>query len=376
MIGKPFVGRWRRFRWFTMMDTHELPALDGVRGLAIILVIFYHSAALIRWKGPQGSLAVSTFGFSGVLLFFVLSGFLLFLPYARALVVGHPWPSAKRFYRRRVRRILPVYLSVLASMAVLLAGSGNLTATRGVSLGLAALLMHNLSTNATTLIAQINGALWTLAIEWQFYLVLPWIALAFRRWPRPALGALIIGGLALRVLDAAVRAHGIAVSMTAPGPVGVLFRLCYGYYGRYLEVFALGMGLSLLYVVWHPSRRLALWISGLALAAFGGGFPACSVWAMAFLLQPGVPRDWTWFVFGVWITGLCFALLLLVALLPSLRAAFSFAPLRFVGMLSYSIYAWHGLVFLFVRSLLPALAVSMLVSAVSYYGIERPFLRR
>jgi peptidoglycan/LPS O-acetylase OafA/YrhL len=73
--------------------------------VAILLVVWCHLGV------PPLNVdlsAVNTFAYSGVLLFFVLSGLLLFLPYARALINSAPWPSLRRFYARRVRRILPV----------------------------------------------------------------------------------------------------------------------------------------------------------------------------------------------------------------------------------------------------------------------------
>src|SRR5690348_11900504 len=94
-----------------------LPALDGLRGLAIALVLWYHlmdPRVLLGKAAPLPLYGLLGSGFSGVFLFFVLSGFLLFLPYARALLSGESWPAAREFYRRRALRILPAYYVSLA----------------------------------------------------------------------------------------------------------------------------------------------------------------------------------------------------------------------------------------------------------------------
>src|SRR5690349_20215062 len=99
-------------------------ALDGVRVFATIAVITFHINSLVAnnlWDKPSNPLssAFETFGGSGVTLFFVLSGFLLFMPYANALLFQEHWPSTRRFYLRRVLRILPGYYVALALMILL-----------------------------------------------------------------------------------------------------------------------------------------------------------------------------------------------------------------------------------------------------------------
>src|SRR5215831_20297932 len=91
---------------------HEIRALDGLRAVAALNVLVYHAIRAITHQ-------VSVFGLdltfawyytqTGVHLFFVLSGFLLFLPCARAMLLARPLPSARQFYRRRALRILPAY---------------------------------------------------------------------------------------------------------------------------------------------------------------------------------------------------------------------------------------------------------------------------
>lgn len=276
---------------------HELPALDGLRALAILMVLWHH---MYRWGPDDWGIwkqpilrASADFGFIGVLLFFVLSGFLLFLPYARALVGGGRWPSARSFYRRRALRILPVYVVALAVMAALVEVEHAQRPWMLHGFIYSFLLLQNVSTSAATLVSVLDGALWTLAIEWQFYLILPGIALLLLWLTKGrdtrgglwrtcgALGAVIVFGLATRVLSAdATYTPALAGAVEHNGWLGLALRIVTGHY---LEEFALGMLLSLAYVAlhdrgWRAARRV-VWVGGLAGALVLPGLIACYFWA-------------------------------------------------------------------------------------------------
>jgi peptidoglycan/LPS O-acetylase OafA/YrhL len=87
---------------------NNIAVLDGVRAIACLIVLTFHISLITSstqiWKPVNNSyLLLSSIllsGASGVTLFFVLSGFLLFLPYANALLYKNKWPSARRFYQR------------------------------------------------------------------------------------------------------------------------------------------------------------------------------------------------------------------------------------------------------------------------------------
>jgi peptidoglycan/LPS O-acetylase OafA/YrhL len=394
------LGRWLRL---TSGAQQEIAALDGLRALAVLLVVWHH---VYRWGAGDWSVlrlpvlsATFDFGFIGVLLFFVLSGFLLFLPYARALVAPRPWPSARQFYRRRALRILPVYFAALSILGILLAEAGKLQGWILKGLVLDFLLLQNLSPAAAKLVGNVDGPLWTLAIEWQFYLLLPWMARGIARLcgrgARPrrtvtrtaiALGGLIAFGLGLRTLSA-LTSYGSPAQTPLLGQTW--FRLgLRALSGRYLEDFALGMLLSLLYALalergWLTRRWIAR-IGGIAAATAVPGLVLCYLWAQR-LDVFGAENDWTfipgsgwsWIAIGIWTTTLCFALLVggVLAGPGLLRRIFSLAPLRWIGITSYSMYVWHLPVINLVRSTGMALATILLLTLASYYIIERPFLR-
>src|SRR5437588_585068 len=109
-------GRWIAYK---LEDTNQkegkrnsIAVLDGVRAIAILMVIVFHINRITGdslWNQMANPLAssVATAGGTGVTLFFVLSGFLLFMPFAKALLFDTPWPLARVFYLRRVLRSMP-----------------------------------------------------------------------------------------------------------------------------------------------------------------------------------------------------------------------------------------------------------------------------
>src|SRR5260370_15105389 len=168
-----------------------IPALDGVRAIACLCVMGYHINLIARstylWVPAQNPLIASILlsGNAGVTLFFVLSGLLLFLPYARALTLQKPWPDARLFYLRRALHIMLGYYASLF-LIVMLETPQYLEPRHWRELALFVFLLMD-STPAT--FQKINGPYWTLAIEWQVYLLLPRNALGIRFFPgrwRPA----------------------------------------------------------------------------------------------------------------------------------------------------------------------------------------------
>jgi peptidoglycan/LPS O-acetylase OafA/YrhL len=167
----------------------SLPALDGVRACACLAVVAFHINLIshidlhlwnVSWNPIIGSVLLA--GDAGVVLFFVLSGFLLFMPYARALLMEAPWPDTRVFYLKRMLRIMPAYYLSLF-LLVMFAAPQYLHPDRWGQLFLFGILYND--TLASTF-QKINGPYWTLAIEWQFYLLLPWLMLGIRalvrRW--------------------------------------------------------------------------------------------------------------------------------------------------------------------------------------------------
>lgn len=397
-------------------------SLDGLRGLAILLVVWCHTDAALSnyvrtWpiEHVLGGAAAT-----GVELFFVLSGFLLFLPFARAIIAGDHWPSVPRFYLRRALRILPGYY-ILIPVFFLCAGilqydallrhAGLVQALLGLT------LLYDFQSEAYNLLTAFDGPLWTLTVEWQFYVLLPWLAYAltglvslFRRhtpqrdtwlWGLFAgLASLVVTGLVVRALGAyAHYTWGYPTSMQVHPWLRMLLVALYGIRGRYIEAFALGMLASAIYVTGIEQGRLPQrlraplgWsLCGLSVL----GLAACIPWALVSGRLYGwegwsnnfpPASAWLWSVSGDDAFSLCYMCLLLGTLLvPRASRVFSWAPLRFFGHISYSLYLWHmvGLILFFdlTRGAVDVVSVALILffiliwSMAAYALVERPFLR-
>jgi peptidoglycan/LPS O-acetylase OafA/YrhL len=246
-------------------------------------------------------------------------------------------------------------------------------------------------------------------VEWQFYLVLPLIAGAIarlsggspRRLIAGVLGVIVLA-LALRECDALLAVHRSALLAGAAPWIDLAQRIVIGSQGKYLEVFGVGMLCSVIYTLLArqtgalASRRAhlaGLALLGLALASYLALAPLVYLRRNAILAAFYLalrPPDVV-MLLGPLLLGLCYGALTLGALLAPrwLRAPFEWGPLRFIGLISYSLYLWHESIINLVFPLLPvhggvargvaALAVGVCVAIpfayVSYQLVERPFLR-
>ncbi|HEX7558788.1 MAG TPA: acyltransferase [Usitatibacter sp.] len=374
----------------------NLPALDGLRGVAVLWVIAFHAFVLRKDLGdPWIDLAASSTwlgpvigsGYLGVDLFFLLSGFLLALPWFVHAIRGQPPPSAREFYARRARRILPAYYAQLVLLFAVV-----LPLLRGLDYWRSDLYVYvyNLVTHATFLhnttplssgSMQVNGALWTLAVEAQFYLLVPLVAPLVVRWPRPALAVSFAIAIAWRLATHDGLGPLVAFEMALGRPWGwtedVVRYLLLHQLPSYCGHFVLGMVLGGACLTWREgghsrAARRAL-DAGLALAL------GLLYWTIA--IDGRIAGNLTWAI-----PALCLGFLLWRAAVGGgAGKALAIAPLAFAGRVSYSAYLLHlPLQFLWNRyaaALPPWLSLPLYLAAVlalswlSWRFIERPFLR-
>ncbi|HJQ41654.1 MAG TPA: acyltransferase family protein, partial [Jatrophihabitantaceae bacterium] len=336
------------------------PSLDGLRGVAILLVVATHTFA---WLLPEKTSPVPG-GIVGVDLFFVLSGFLI-----TALLLQERKRegrvSFRGFYRRRALRLLPALWVLFLTHLFVAVILGRDLGVEARTLGGAFFYVSNWVQPLGGQIAPDLAQLWSLAVEEQFYLLWPaLLVFALRRRMSPGRIAVvaIFSSLLLRAV--------LAIRSTESIP------LAYVTTWSRLDGLMLGALLAwLLHRGWRPNPRL---VQGSAVAAGG---------ALLVLVHFGGLTDRFMYVWGFGVAGLASAALVLAALDPSsvLARLMSWRPLTVMGRLSYSMYVWHLFVFSFVVSLLEhasgaervvvGLSAALGVSAVSHYFVERPFLR-
>lgn len=170
----------------------RIPALDGLRFLMVFSVVAFH-----LWQQSWLTPTFTVFGrfvsldpwlrtgylwVDGMLL---LSGFLLFLPLARAREAGRAAPLFKGFYTRRVKRIVPTYWLNLLVVFLVVALPEQRYATPWAAARdwLAHLSFTHPLFQFSSVNTPLNGVLWTLGVEMQFYLIFPFFARAFHRMP-------------------------------------------------------------------------------------------------------------------------------------------------------------------------------------------------
>lgn len=365
-------GQWI---WGELDDTSKkntIAILDGARAFACLIVVWFHINVVpydfhiwnLQLSVPPFFASFLFFGRYGVTLFFVLSGFLLFMPFAKALLFGNTWPSMRRFYLRRAFRILPAYYLSLI-LIVLLFEQRYLQPQHWQELGLFfAFLMD--STRAT--FKQLNAPFWTLAVEWQYYMLLPLLGLAMRGvvWrvkeqyrlstTLACILALIIWGLFTRYVGQYfMDQHPTATVLVSRSVLNSILFVTYGVSGKYLEDFGMGMLLALCFVyAQHPSsrpniratlRKLSPWLweigllflIGMILWNYNeGSMKTWPLFADSFFFQH-------YYLFNELGFSLSFGLCILALLFGSVRLKrpFEWLPLRWIGMISFSLYMWH-----------------------------------
>jgi len=375
----------------------EIRSLDGLRAVAALSIVLFHTLLFLQVEYMPLSQAINHTWYylsTGVHLFFVLSGFLLFLPYVRAMLDGKHLPSARRFYARRALRILPAYWACLAIMVALKYFVRHVPFSPG-NIATHIVLINDLFPQFNR---DYNGPFWTLAVEAQFYVLLPLLALFVarvcggRRSPAHiagGIGLLIAGTLALRLVDSLVIASLPQSMSITDSPGGIFVLATMGMQGKYLEVFAVGMLCALLYVLTierHMLSKARLQQMGL-FALVGAG--VCMALAIPQVDLAGMTVSsgarWGLDMIGYpLLVGLGFGGLILAILWGGqwIHRPFESWPMRTIGLFSYSLYLWHlpvihgDIPLLAGRPLALVLGCVFLIAYLSYQFVERPFLKR
>lgn len=371
------------------MNKNHIPALDGIRGIAIILVLFVHfiPPVAMQWRVAEWFMKVfSTGGWIGVDLFFVLSGFLI----TGILLRTKDRPNYfKNFYMRRTLRIVPVYflaLFILFGVMPFFIQSPRFTA-----------LQHNqlyywlYATNigfVTSAQAVMDDTVaapaiyWSLAVEEHFYLVWPTVIFfCSTRAIKNVCISLIVASFVFR-----------CIAILALGEKSMF---------QYLtpcRMDGLAAG-ALIAVVLHERGLVAL--RDKIRPAVGTAALLSTILLTYFLYMKGLwAGHWFIVVFGLSMLVAIFSSILIVAVAaPSsiLSRLLSSRPLRFFGKYSYGMYVIHALIIPGLFILLPTaqwfaafegqpmlasltltgtkIAITTVLAVFSFHFYETPFLR-
>ncbi len=235
-------------------SARHIPELNGLRVLLVFIVSWYHIWQQSWWTPYVGSYSLDFLvraGYVPVDGTILLSGFLLFLPHARAMLLSEPIPNPRTFYQRRVMRIVPSY--VFVTLLMLFAVAIPYDSYHGSAANLwKDVLMHLTFTQtfdfATYIATPIGVASWTVAIEMQAYLIFPLLAKWARKNPLGTFSSMAAAALLFRCCVVwGMKEYNMVVNQLI----------------NFLDVYAMGMAASLLYVkltmLYPQGKRRFLW---------------------------------------------------------------------------------------------------------------------
>ncbi|SMC96831.1 acyltransferase family protein [Lentzea albidocapillata] len=338
----------------------HLPALDGLRGVAIAGVVLFHAGNLVPG------------GFLGVDLFFALSGYLITDLLLREIGTSGT-VSLVAFWGRRIRRLLPALVTMLAVVTVVVWAIApddvvRTTLRDGPWVQLNLVNWHLLAESAGYWdrfgTDRVFEHLWSIAVEEQFYLVWPLVLVVLARWGRRVEHRVAISAALVSVLSL-----GLMVLLLDTADTTRV------YTGTDTRAFSLLLGAA---AATRPVRdalagAIGRWAGAvLVLLALGTG--------TAWVLADGAGSVWL-FTGGLFAHSLAAALLVaLCAQAPGalVAKALAWQPLQWLGQISYSLYLWHWPVFVLFPPergwvwTVTACAVSVGLAAMSKYLVEDP----
>jgi peptidoglycan/LPS O-acetylase OafA/YrhL len=365
-----------------------IDSLTGLRGVAALSVFLYHYSALHPGIRLDLSIPVLGYllqtplglGFVGVDLFFVLSGYLLSLPFAAACLNHQPNPPLGRYFKRRVLRVFPAFYAQWGIIMLFGAWFVTWVPLQGMSLLAHFFMFFNIGPNPVT---PVVGLWWSLPVEFSFYLLLPFIGAFMRptKW-LVLLGALLIFSIWYRMwtvdhFSESISAVRFLTASQLPGS---------------LPLFLFGASSGIL-VKWMQARKIQPPGQWWATVLFFAGAGLSMLWLWKVVMVAGTSYwdgHWSMIIAPI-VQGALMSMMVLGLVWGSRLGAFLCGNrlIYFIGVVSYSLYLWHFVVMQQIQLLggetyaaLPGMVqfsistlITLAVASASYYLIERPFFR-
>jgi len=363
--------------------------LTGIRALAALMVLSHHVFAV---AGPRvlslhiGAVQITyhwliTCSWMGANVFFVLSGFLLAIPFARHIEGTGGAVRVGPYLARRIKRVVPAYWVQILILCAVLYFASALPAWQVIAAQF--FFLQNFRQHYA---AALNGVYWTLPVEFGYYLLLPlFAAFAGLVSTRKRIAWLT---LSAALIAAAIAYRTLMYATVAEDPQPTKFYMLMQLPGL-IDHFAIGMLLAWIHVRQAPSLSPRI-SDGLVVVGLGG------IVVMMALVDHYYLVYWNghaMLYFGYTVTAAFIGALVLGTAMagPLARALFANTPMLFIGLISYSLYLWHLPILGWTMRLLDRLEVtgdrlwwlaaigipsSFLAATVSHYLVERPFMAR
>ncbi|MCP3872855.1 MAG: acyltransferase [Desulfobacteraceae bacterium] len=377
----------------TMHNKEYIQGMHGLRALAALFVFAVHynqMTGLDFTAGPFDIAILMANGEHGVSLFFSLSGFLLSLPLWKACINGHPYPVFKTYFIRRTARIIPAYFFVLSALILL----SSLWKMPGAWFDIIAHYLFVFNFTEFTIFS-ICPPFWTIAVEVQFYIMLPLLFIGLRWFQIKQKVGLVIGLLILSacaaqyvILQTAdtiipwpfspwlnwIRPHGAVLNHSL---IANLPHFLLGIYGGYFFMGLRSDSRSYRFlcrhgetIFWSASSTIFIllstdWINSFSFSFSPYGLPVIPVLLVIIIISTPLTR-------------------LALKILES-------PILKNLGILSYGFYLFHHPCLFYLEYYLrqkdvdieihwlafgsAGLLLTLVMAVLSYFLIEKPFLR-
>lgn len=333
------------------INTRYVDVLDGIRAFAILIIVAFHFWQQC-WITPSFQTPFLSFlgierisfykflftGYEYVDLMILISAFCLFLPHARAMVNGEKTDDIKTFYKKRVARIFPSYYFCVVLIFIMNWVLGNYKdcSTEFILKDLVTHLtftqMFDINTYSGTLL---NTVLWTICIEVMFYLIFPFLAKAFRKFPLITYLSMITASL--------LYVHAYVIPFRKQ-EIGFLVNS----FPSFLSIFANGMMAAYLFVliakILKRGKLLSFISTSLSIIMMYliNNF-ICGDMIKLYSVDGDITTCQVWQIENRFLMSLLFMIFILSTALAAnwFRKIFSNPVVKFIALISMNLYIWH-----------------------------------